>query len=429
MKWLKSHTVQQIGYSFGGQISFLLTNFILFIYLIKGFSPSEYGGWALYITLISIIDGIRQGFVQNGFISEYIKSENKSRLVSTALALNISIIIIAAILAFILTFTWSSLPDETESLLKSGYKTLLSFGLLQFFNSFYHAQKDQLKYLINNLLYLITFICILLSWSQFGTIGFMQVLDIQLFTVLPSSVFFIYVNNRFVIPSIEDFKRLYRFGKYAAGTNLSSLLFHKIDILMIGYFLDPTSVAIYHLTTKVMAYAEIPMQAISQFIYPKLADSLHQYGVTRLNIMYSRSVMMLLVFVIPVSVILVLFKAQLIVLLSSESYLSAGPLVICFALAMLFKPWGRVFGLSLDALGKPRVNMIMLLVSLLINVTLNLVLIPNYGLMGGAIATAVSIITTVLIGQIVLHRIQGFNPLKETIEFTKNIKKHGLSWN
>ncbi len=429
MKFLKNHTIRQLAFSFGGQIAFLLTNFILFIYLIKGFSQAEYGGWALYITLISIVDGIRQGFVQNGFITEYIKSTNKNRLIASAFLLNLSIIGLATLGVIGLSILWNSLPNETAFLLRNGWKTLISIGLLQFFNSYYHAQKDQFKYLLNNIIYLITFLITLITWSALGSIGFDQVLDIQLLIIVPSAFYFIYNSRLPLLPGRKEIIELYKFGRYAAGTNLSSLLFHKVDILMIGYFMDPAAVAIYHLTMKVMGYAEIPMQAISQFIYPKLADGLHRLGVTHLNIMYSRSVMMLLVFVIPVSFILIIFRDQMVLLLSTAEYLSASDLIICFSLAMLFKPWGRVFGLSLDALGKPKVNFMMLLFSLVVNVALNLLLIPQYGLMGGALATTISIVSTVVVGQVLLQKIQGFNPVVETYNYTKNIKKYGLSWN
>lgn len=428
MKLLKNKTVHQLVFSFGGQIAFMLTNFLLFLYLVKGFDQAQYGGWALYITLISIVDGIRQGFVQNGFISEFVSTKNKSKLISTALFINVLIIGVISLLMVLLSYTWTTLPLETIVLLKHGWKTLISLGLLQFYNSYFHAHKDQLGYLKNNVLYLVAFLVIVGIWMSFAPIKFEQVLDIQLLTIIPATVYFLYKNKRFTLPGRYEIVALYRFGRYAAGTNLSSLLFHKVDILMIGYFLDPVAVAIYHLSMKIMGYAEIPMQAISQFIYPKLAHGLHIHGKKHLNVMYSRSIFMLLSFVVPISLILTLFNKTFILILSTEEYLSASELIMCFSIAMLFKPWGRVFGLSLDALGKPKINFMMLIFSLLVNVTLNWILIPKYGLVGGAIATTASIMATVIIGQIILMRLQGFNPIKETIMFTKNIKKHGVAW-
>ena len=74
-------------------------------------------------------------------------------------------------------------------------------------------------------------------------------------------------------------------------------------------------------------------------------------------------------------------------------------------LACLVKPLGRVFGLTLDAIGQPQVNFQMLMISLVINVSMNLILIPVYGVMGAAIATSSSILITVSIGQLHLRKI------------------------
>lgn len=429
MKLLKNKTVHQLVFSFGGQISFMLTNFLLFLYLIKGFNQAEYGGWALYITIISIADAIRQGFVQNGFISEYAISKQKGKLISSALFVNVLIIGIIGGLMFLFSVIWTALPFETSLLLKNGWKTLVSLGLLQFFNSFFHAKRDQLGYLKNNILYLVSFLLIISAWLAFSNIQFENVLDIQLLTVIPSAIYFIYRNKQFSLPNKKDIIALYKFGRYAAGTNLSSMLFHRVDILMIAYFMDPVAIAIYHLTMKVMGYAELPMQAISQFIYPRLVHGLHAKGKQHLPQMYSQSIVMLLIFIIPISLVLFIFHKTFILLLSSEEYLNAGELIIILSFAMLFKPWGRIFGLSLDALGKPQINFMMLIFSLVVNVTLNFLLIPSYGLLGGALATAISIASTVSIGQFILYRVQGMNPIKETLNFTRNLSKTGFAWN
>jgi len=420
--------MQHIAASFGGQIAFLLTNFILFLYLIKGFSTSEYGAWAIYITLISIADGIRQGFVQNGFISFFIRDNHSKSLTWSAFSLNTMLIVFLSIIGVVTTAMWSGLTQETELLLKQSWKTLISIGLLQFFNSYYQAHKNQVLYLINNIIYLSAFIIVITFWGLTSTIGLQDVQTIQVLTIIPSFIFFLIKAGKPSLPQWKEARELMAFGKYAAGTNLSSLLFHKVDILMIGYFLNPSAVAVYHLTMKVLAYAELPMQALSQFIYPKMVDSLHANGVSHLNKIYSRSILMLLVFVIPVSLILILFNRQIILLLSTAEYLQASELIIMFAMVMMIKPWGRIFGLSLDAIGKPRVNFLMLLFSLAVNVTLNLILIPKYGLYGGALATTISITSTITIGQILLAKTQHFNPLKETIHFVRKIKKQDLSW-
>ena len=101
---------------------------------------------------------------------------------------------------------------------------------------------------------------------------------------------------------------------------------------------------------------------------------------------------------------IMLFNKQIINTLSTESY-SSTPLVIIILLAgSLVKPVGRVFGLLLDAMGRPKVNFQMLSFSLAVNLIMNLALIPSYGAIGAAIATSSSIVLTIIAGQLLLRR-------------------------
>ena len=52
--------------------------------------------------------------------------------------------------------------------------------------------------------------------------------------------------------------------------------------------------------------------------------------------------------------------------------------------------WGRVFGNDLAARGRPGINAWIAAMNLLVNVVANLILIPDYGLYGAAIATSLS---------------------------------------
>jgi O-antigen/teichoic acid export membrane protein len=73
----------------------------------------------------------------------------------------------------------------------------------------------------------------------------------------------------------------------------------------------------------------------------------------------------------------------------------------------------------------------MLLLSLGINVVLNLTLIPTYGVIGGAIATASAIVITILIGQLKLNKELSLHPVHTVVEAAKMVfkNKNISSWN
>lgn len=417
-------------YSFAGQISFLLSNFILFLYLAKQYDQVVFGHWAIFITTVSILDGLRQGFVQNGLARLIIKDPDNPEYRTTGLLLNYSIVIVTSIILQLLALFTN---PEIAALYLQGYKVLLVLATLQYLNSINQAQQKFKKYFITNLVYLISFSS-LLGFQIFalGKPELNTIINLMLLAIIPVILMdLLRPSFRWIKPSMDTIKELIHFGKYSSGTNLLSLLFQRVDLLMINYFLDPTAVAIFHFANKIINYAELPLQALSQVIYPRIAASHLQNNGTELNKTYGNSIMWLLAFIIPMTLMVILFNKTLINIIGSESYLPASSVIITLCMASFFKPWGRVFGLTLDAVGKPNVNFYMLAFSLLVNVLMNWLLIPAFGVNGAALATSSSVIITIIIGQLNIRRILSINPMKEVISSFKSIDYLNISkrWN
>ncbi len=390
------------AWSIYAQTAFLMANFSLFLVLIKTLDSSSFGIWALYVTIISITDSLRQGLLQNGLTRALVRKEkDESSLIASGLTINYAYIILAGgIMALVATLSPQS-GLSLSTLLPHAYKTLLGLGTLQFLNILYCSRGRFKAYFISNLLYLMSFGIVLLVIQAFGQLDFVSVINLQCMAVLPSVAFYV-IRHRLVwkLPVASQIVELLSFGKYIAGTNLLSMLFHKADVLMLAFFTDPVAVALFHFATKIVGYAELPLNALSQVIYPRLAASYHENGATQLKHTYINSVVRLLLIATPIITGVILFRHQIISVLSTDTYTSAAPLIVLLCITGLFKPFGRVFGLTLDAIGKPRINFQMLCISLLVNLLMNLILIPSYGVMGAALATCSSIIITVIWGQV-----------------------------
>ncbi|WP_420386825.1 polysaccharide biosynthesis C-terminal domain-containing protein [Roseivirga sp.] len=425
-----SNNLSQTLYSFAGQISFLLSNFILFLYLARNYDQEVFGHWAIFITTVSILDGIRQGFVQNGLSRLIIRYPDQPEIRSTALLLNYSIVLATSL--FLMGLAQFS-GSVISGLYLLGYKVLIVLATLQYLNSVYQANRQFKKYFISNLLYLISFslaLALFLTWA--GQPELNQLINLMFISIVPSFIYALTQGQiKLMRPARATLSELFHFGKYSSGTNLLSLLFQRVDLLMISYFLDPTAVAIFHFANKIINYTELPLQALSQVIYPRIAASYLQNEGTQLNKTYGNSILWLLAFIIPMSMAVIIFNKTIIYLMGSEEYLAASTIIILLSVATLFKPWGRVFGLTLDAIGKPKMNFYMLAFSLVVNVLFNWMLIPSFGINGAALATSTSIILTIIIGQLNIKRTLAFNPVQEVMSSFKNVYQLNIAkkWN
>lgn len=407
--------IQQLGskaaWSLYGQTAFLMANFSLFLVLIKTLDSSSFGIWALYVTIISITDSLRQGLLQNGLTRALIGEPKASRnLIASGLLINYSYILLVSAAFLIVSLFKTGTEESLLGLLPHAAKTLLGLGTLQFMNILYFSRGQFKRYFISNLLYLCSFGGGLILLKSFDSLGFISVINLQCLAAIPSVTYYLIKNEvRWVLPSLSRCLELLSFGKYIAGTNLLSMLFHKADVLMLALFMDPVAVALFHFATKIVGYAEIPLNALSQVIYPRLAASYHQNRATELKKAYVSSILHLLLIAAPIIAVVIMFRGQIISILSTDTYTSSAPLIIILSITGLFKPFGRVFGLTLDAIGRPNINFQMLCLSLMVNIVMNLILIPLYGVQGAALATCSSIMITVIWGQIRIKKYIGLD--------------------
>jgi lipopolysaccharide exporter len=390
-----------------------------FLCIIRWLAPEALGTWAMFLTLVSIVEIARLGLVQNTLV--YFgthEPHEKPRIVAASLVLSVSISVLGAFVLFLLTLilrgVWQmpALP-----LLMLGYIVLSVLNALLRFIDGYHMITQNLKIAaVSALMFGATNLLLTFLFKHImGTISVFDLVVIQIVSAFLNLLFLTY--HLFLNHSIPDFiknikgnldtqwiKRLFNYGRYGLGTNLASMVFQRTDILLLGAFVSPMSLAVYNVATRLITYIDFPLNSLGLAFLPKLsATHLNENteGVARL---YEKSVGLLLAITIPMAAIVILGAKYIIWIVAGETYLEAVPLLQIIALLGLVKPWGRLFGVLLDAIGKPQYNFKMLLFSMLVTIFFNAVLIPFFGIQGAAWATGLSVMTTILMGQILLAK-------------------------
>ncbi|SNB46606.1 flippase [Geobacter sp. DSM 9736] len=172
-------------------------------------------------------------------------------------------------------------------------------------------------------------------------------------------------------------------------SGLSIAVYMKIDLVMLGKMAGDQAVGIYSAATKMSeVWYFIPMAIVSS-IFPSVIrarekdESLYYRRMQRLF-----SFMAALSFSIAVPMT---FLASLVVVpLFGEQYAAAGPVLAVHIWASLFvfygvaqSPWDLAENLT-------RLALFRMAFGAIINVALNIILIPAYGVMGAAVATVIS---------------------------------------
>lgn len=187
-------------------------------------------------------------------------------------------------------------------------------------------------------------------------------------------------------PDLPLLRRMLSFGVRSYVQVVTAHLLLRIDVYMVQAFLGPAATAFYalalHFTELVL---EVP-QAIGLVLYPKLA-ALPEAEVHRLTAQTCRRTLMVTV---PAAAALALLGPWVIRAWYGEPYAPAGAPLPWAAVGVAMMSIFVIITRNFTSRQKQRVNTAAGLLALVVNVVLNLYLIPAYGIVGASMATAIA---------------------------------------
>jgi O-antigen/teichoic acid export membrane protein len=188
--------------------------------------------------------------------------------------------------------------------------------------------------------------------------------------------------------SITWLKSSIPFGMTAA----LQLVNGRTDIVALGLFRPDAQVGIYRVASQLAAVVIFGMQAIAAIQGPHIANLFAKGEMKKLQHMITRSTQAILMIAVPVVIVIALFGTAIIRTLYGTAYEAAYVPLVILCLGQLFNAsMGSVASL-LNMTGHERDTTKSVLVGALVNVTLNLILVPLWGMNGAAIATATTLV-------------------------------------
>ncbi len=400
-----------LGYAFLQQITYQGFQFVSFLILVRVLSPASVGIWTLYLTFHAFFEIARTSFIHNGFVKYWMGNpEDQPQVFSAALTLQMlsasGIVLIFAAIAWGFADVFQA-PQLHEM---AWNYPLIAFPacLFQMFKSFLITKNDfkSIWFGVLGLAGSLLGGVILLSvWEKTDDLIFLQYFQIAGYLLGASILYLLCKKELPVFTYTKNWVlRLYHFGKFSMGTGIGSMLFTKVDIFMLGYMIGPVAVGIYSVATRINSYLDLPQNAFSQAYYPQISEKIQQSKGEFPLVTVQKAIAMMWIFAIPTALVFLLFPKPILLILAGETYYSAAPLLQIFACMVLVKPFGRVFGITLDAIGKPEWNFKILMLSLVFNTSLNFFLIKVMGFQGAAWATMFATWVSIILGQIVISR-------------------------
>ncbi|WP_212004147.1 flippase [Chitinophaga sp. HK235] len=219
-------------------------------------------------------------------------------------------------------------------------------------------------------------------------------------------------------------KKLWHFGKYVFGTNISASVFRNTDQFVISSYLSTASVALYGVCLRISNLVDVPSQVLADILFPKSAQMMEAGNMEKVKFYYEKAVGAILAIALPVSFFILLLPKIVLHIIAGSSYEEAAPILQITILYGLFLPFIKQFGTIMDSIGLPKTNFAVNTITAICNIFICWSFTRHFGLMGAAYGTMTSYAICFIITQIILYRKIGsslFNTFKHMILFYPDI--------
>jgi O-antigen/teichoic acid export membrane protein len=164
-------------------------------------------------------------------------------------------------------------------------------------------------------------------------------------------------------------------------------LTHSADTLLLGYFHNPTEVALYRVVLPAAHFNKLVMTSFGFLFTPLAARLLAKNDFKAINDLYWRTAIWIGVLSFPIFALTFSMARPLTLLLYGDRYAASATFLQFISLGYYFSAALGFNGLTLKVLGKMRYIVTINVLAVIVNVGANLLLIPKYGALGAAIGT------------------------------------------
>ncbi|PIN77169.1 hypothetical protein COV15_02920 [Candidatus Woesearchaeota archaeon CG10_big_fil_rev_8_21_14_0_10_34_12] len=382
------------------------------IIVARYFGPEVYGVFSLALIILNLFLaaaslGLSDGILRFVSIS---RGKKQSKKIEHIIKFSLIASIVSSITASVILFIFSEYISITLlhnpqliSYLKI-FSFMIPFSVLSniFLSSLRAYEKINLYSFLQNILQpgirLVFLILLIFLGIQSNPVAYSYVLSAIIFLGMAYFVFKyglpkIFINSPMRIKERKELSRnLIRYSWPIIFTGVISSFLWWIDSLFIGYFMNVADVGIYNSAIPIVALLAIAPELFMQLFSPMINRAYSKSDFSLIRELTKQVSKWILIINLPAFILMLVFPGILINLLFGQEYIGAEFSLRVLAIGGIISSVFGICSYLLSMLGKSKLILIDLLMVSMLNILLNFLLIPGYGIGGAAIATLVCII-------------------------------------
>jgi len=420
-----SNVAKQTSINFIGRIANLGFSFITGILLARVLGPSLLGQYNLGNTVANFTAnftkiGFDQGLVR--FIPRYKANNQEGKIkylvVFSFLISAILSMLVGGVFYFYSDFLAIKLFNDVEM---SGVLKITSFLIFVF--TYYRLSSSILKgvkrvdflTITSYIVVPITFLLSLLVLRKPDVYAVISARMISYSLGIILVIFFILKKEKFMSGKIEkiNIKEYLSFSSPLLFIGLLYFLISHIDILMIGYFLESSDVGVYSVAVRIAGMAVFLLSASNTIFGPTISELTEKDQFKTLERLLKSISKIIFAFSLNFLLFVIIYNQEILTVFGEE-YIVGGLVLIILTFGQFINASVGPTGTILIMSGKQKFEVFNSIAICLMNIILNIILIPRLGISGAAIATASSIVIINIFKVLEVYVLYKFHPYKKS---------------
>lgn len=331
-----------------------------FMVLARSMTQADFGQWALFISLLGLLDLMKTGLIRQSYVRAITVETNSERLqVITASAWVIALASTLLLSGMIwIICLW--VPDDNSMYLFFKYYPLLGILSLPYHMDTWqsHAEgrfrrMNGLRMWLNMLFMAFVLVAgyfrLSVSHVMWGFIGCHGIISAFSFR---KCIFKIHLR----FSEWHQIKSLLHYGKHSISTLTGSNLLKSADTLIIGWMMGTEAVAIYAVPLKLLDLMEIPLRGFLMTSFRKLSILHEQQNTAQFKKLILGLIGKITLAFIPFGLLMAIFPEWVIRLIGGSGYNESFGLLPVFVIIMMLLPLDKFVGIAFDSINKPGMN-------------------------------------------------------------------------
>ena len=387
--------------AFAGMLIYMFLEFITRVIIARNTTQNEYGVFSIGFTLMSVFVIISCLGLQGGAARciAYFRGREENEKVSGVIYSSLQLSITAGLFSFLFVFFLSDFLASLFHLkgsipLKVFAVAIPFYVIIEILGSIFRGfdsvrEKVYFRDFLMNFLKVLLLLAVVFLGLPF--IG--MIYGYALSIVIASIVFMGYAIKK--LPSISStiFMRgeLLLFSLPLLGAQVFGMVIMWMDTLMLGYFKTPDVVGLYNAAHPIAQLIQVFLLSLV-LIYIPIASQLYSKNLMEeMRRNYTVLTKWIFSITLPFFLLVFLFPKAILEIVFGSGYIPASTALRILAFGMLIHVFFGPNVATLIVIGRTKLNMIYNLVGAVMNILLNLLLIPLWGIVGAAIASTISL--------------------------------------